>query len=154
MFMHTRFSLPMAPLTSSRISQGLRFYSQEITSLCIHALFISEKISAISFSSFLSVLWRIFWGGALDTPMAVAFSEPAVANIGTRRCPGALSGHCSVLAVSLLGQIWRSFPKFSFTCSGFCDFLTCCRAGRAGCWQVRWLQSSSDLLGRHKHRDI
>lgn len=60
--------------------------------------------------------------GLRETPAAVAFSEPALGNIGRRRCPGALSG--SVLAVSLLGQILRSFPKFSSTCSGFCDFMT------------------------------
>lgn len=123
--------LPVVPLSSSRTSQGVRFYSQQITYLCICVLLTSEEITAISFSSFLFVLWRIFWGGALRDPHGSGIFRVCSWEIGKRRCPGALSG--SVLAVSLLGQILRSFPKFSPTCSGFCDFLTLCRAGRGGC---------------------
>lgn len=60
--------LSMVPLTSSRIIQGVRFYSQKITYLCIHALLTSEEITPVSFSSFLFVLWRIFLGWGFKTP--------------------------------------------------------------------------------------
>lgn len=70
-----------------------------------------------------------FWGGAQRDPHGSGIFRACSWEHWQEKVSRSSRGRCSVLAVSLLGQILRSFPKFSSTCSRFCDFMTLAELG-------------------------
>lgn len=93
----------MVPLTSSRISQGDKFYSQEITFLCICALLTGEEITAIFLFQLSFCVVEDFLGWGSERPPWQWHFQSLL--LGTLAGEGALSG----IALFLLSLSWGRF---------------------------------------------